>query len=109
MNRNSLSAIIAVLLLSLSSGPAFGQDTVTRTGVLFRVGKALNHAFVAEPKPRHNYLGMADRSHYATNVYAYEGLATANHDVNTSRGVFIHFDFGQSSSREVKLGHSLAE
>ncbi len=105
----SLSALLAALLLALSLVPASANDTVTRTGVMFQLGKAFNRAFLAKPNPRRTNLDIPNRVHYANNVYAYEDLATADHDVNTSRGCFVHIDLDRSYSREVKMGHSLAE
>ena len=110
MNRIFTTAILASLLLTLTPSSASAEETtVTRTGVMFQLGKALNRAFLGKPKPRRSKVEIVERVHYANNVYAYQDLATADHDVNPSRGCFIHIDLDRSYSRKVKLGHSLAE
>ena len=109
MNRCSSLALLATIAFIFGSAPSqvFAQETVVRTGVLFKIGKAFNRAFLANPKPKTNHLRLVDRVHYATDVYHYEGVASSNSDVLISRGCFIHIDI--DDPKTIKLDHSLAK
>ncbi len=108
------SIINRVLLVSVSvsalaiSPCALAQDSTASTGVVFRLGQALNRAFLVKPRAQAKEVDVSTRVHYAATVYADEGKATANHDLTSSHGLFIHWKL-DDPNRRARPGHALAE
>lgn len=103
---------VATVCGALASGipSANAQDATARPKTAFNLGKAIQRAFLDNPRAKTNKLDLVNRVHYATTVYAYEGNSSAStkHEVVSSHGLFMHINL-DSYDRSLKPDHVLAD